>query len=129
MAARCGGPCPSLPALAHIYTPAHAPARCTVLSRPRTASNSSTRLPHALAMSRALALAALLLLAALAAAPLASADSSAESVPFAKEVASGAEAAKNAGTQAASAVAGGATPPVDPDPSSAIKADPAPARR
>ncbi|KAI4989920.1 hypothetical protein ZWY2020_038283 [Hordeum vulgare] len=86
-------------------------------------------------MSRALALAALLLLAALAAA-----DSSAESIPFAKEVAGGAEAAKNAGvtgatafkeagTDAASAAAGGATAPVDPDPSSGIKADPAPARR
>ncbi|XP_044393238.1 uncharacterized protein [Triticum aestivum] len=80
-------------------------------------------------MSRAVALAALLLLAALAAAPLAAADSSAESIPFAKEVAGGADAAKSAGTQAAAAVAGGATQPVDPDPSSGIKADPAPARR
>lgn len=80
-------------------------------------------------MSRALALAALLLLAALAAAPLAAADSSPESIPFAKEVAGGAEAAKTAGTQAASAVTGGVTPPVDPDPASGIKADPAPARR
>ncbi|KAI4965011.1 hypothetical protein ZWY2020_057669 [Hordeum vulgare] len=78
----------ALPSRACIYTPAHAPARCTVLSRPRTASNSSTRPPvrppHTLVMSRALALAALLLLAALAAA-----DSSAESIPFAREVAGG----------------------------------------
>ncbi|XP_051184110.1 uncharacterized protein [Lolium perenne] len=83
-------------------------------------------------MSRALAIVAVLLLAAAAVAPLADAASSAESIPFAKEVAGGASAVEDAGAQGAAAFAGAgqtAASVVDPDPSSGIKADPSPARR
>ena len=83
-------------------------------------------------MSRVLAIIAVLLLAAAVAAPLATASSSAESIPFAKEFAGGASAVQDAGAQGVSAMADAgkaAAQVVDPDPASGIKADPSPARR
>jgi hypothetical protein len=91
-----------------------------------------TKPAHDADMSRALAIAAVLLLAAAAVAPLADAASSAESIPFAKEIAGGASAVQDAGAQGVAAMTGAgqaAAQMVDPDPASALKADPSPARR
>ncbi|CAM0951310.1 unnamed protein product [Alopecurus aequalis] len=83
-------------------------------------------------MSRAFAIIAVVLLAT-AVVPLATLASSAESIPFAKEFADGANTVKDAGEKGASAFSGAgqaaAAQMVDPDPASGIKADPSPARR